>query len=120
PLTGVGQSVARAGDRWAAEMTLPPLTAAQARSWAAVIVQLAGGLKAVYVPPPMTLQAFGGIDPKVQGGSQVGEALAIDGLTGLASIPEGTFFSYDTSTFRMLHITTASATVTTGAATLPI
>ncbi len=121
PLTRVGQSVARTGDHWGCEMQLPPLTKAQAATWAGFLASLSGQRQAAYVGPPFSndLGAVG--TPLVNGVGVVGTTLPIDGLPAGKVIPAGAWLCYDTSTFRMLHVTTAEATANGGGAvSLPV
>ena len=120
-LSGVTQVVAKPGGYWRAEFALPPLSAAQAREWSAVLMQLAGGADRVYLAPPIknVLPAMG--SPVINGANQTGQALSVSGITAGAVIPAGTWLSFATATFRSLHVTVASATANgSGVASLAI
>lgn len=105
PLTGVGQSVARKGDFWAADLSLPPLTKTQAREWAGLLGRLISLREAVFVGPPILQADLAGLSiALVDGAGQTGSSLRVDGLANGTEIPAGAFFSVETPTFRALHM----------------
>lgn len=109
PLTRVGQSVARIGDFWSAAITLPPLTRDQARAWTAILASMAGQAESLYVGPPVEQDDLGALGtPRVNGAAQAGTTLIVDGFPAGKTLAAGIWFSYDTATFRSLHVTTAA------------
>lgn len=122
PLTGIAQSVGRPGDYWACEMVLPPFLMETAQDWAGVLASLAGGADAAYVRPPMRwLGKPSGFTLAVNGGSQVGSTLNVTANQNGVTLPRGLFLSFETGTFRSLHILKASATTNgSGGAALSI
>lgn len=121
PLSRVGQSVQRPGTFWACFMELPPLDEAEAGEWAPILAQMAGGRASAYVAPPYRNNLGSVGTPLINGAAQVGSNLAIDGLPNGKVFPAGRWLCYDTSTFRMLHMTTAEVTANgSGQATFPV
>lgn len=121
PINRVSQSVQRIGDLWACVLELPPMKDDAAREWAATLALMSGGRNAAYLGPPLRNVFAGAVgSPLVNGTDLVGATLPVDGATSGLVVPKGTFVSYDTDTFRMLHITTAAVTLTGGAGSLPI
>lgn len=122
PLTGVGQTVARQGDYWACEMALPPHLLDVAMDWAGFLAALSSASDAAYVGPPMRWTGKPeGFAMTVAAGAQTGSSLIVDANQAGVTIPRGLFLSYDTATFRMLHIVTASVTLDgSGAGVLPV
>lgn len=115
PISRVGQSVGRPGSFWACSIELPEsMDLYVAADWASILAQLAGGSESVYVPPPMRNISTVAGTPRINGADQVGTTLVLDGFTPGDTVRNGQFLSYDTSTFRMMHIATAT-TVANGA-----
>lgn len=113
PISRVGQSVGRVGDFWGATLTLPPIRDTQAAAeWGAFAAKIAGGLNSFYLYPPLqSVHTINGAStPRVNGASQSGTTLNLDGFTPGDVLRVGGFIAYDTSTFRMLHILQATAT----------
>jgi hypothetical protein len=83
PFTFAGQAFAYPGQMWQADVTLPPMKRADAEQWVAWLVSLRGQLGTFLMGDPIGASPRGAIGgtPLVNGASQVGEDLAIDGCT---------------------------------------
>lgn len=120
-LGGPSQRVGRLGARYAVDVDIPTLDAAQARSWVARRLKSETELLTLTLawPQPPFTQALGA--PVVDGAGQTGSRLAVRGLTAGVAIPEGVFFSFAAGGRNYLHcVTTAGAADGTGRATLAI
>lgn len=125
PITRTVQSVARPGDFWACTFDLPALSGINEKDriaeWAGFVIQLAGGRESAYIRPPIVAgNAYGGT-PRVNGANQAGTTLLVDGFHSGSFLETGSWFCYDTSTFRMLHMVTARTVADgSGAMSIPI
>ena len=83
PFTFVGQAQASSGQMWQADVSLPPMKRADAEQWIAWLVSLRGQYGTFNMGDPVgcALLGAGGGTPIVNGASQTGEALIIDGCT---------------------------------------
>lgn len=112
PLGGSTQRVNRLGNRWQCTVTMPPMTAAQAREWSA---KLTSGLRngAIwYIPQPsLTIGSPG--SPLVFGAGQAGNSLNIDGLVPGYTISIGQWLSISTAGVAYLY--QVAATTSAGA-----
>lgn len=83
PFTYAQQVVAHSGQRWEADITLPPMKRADAEQWIAWLVSLRGQLGTFTLGDPTgaTPRGSAGGTPVVNGADQVGGTLAIDGCT---------------------------------------
>jgi hypothetical protein len=115
---GSTQRINRLGSRWAFEVELPPMTAANALAWTDLLVEADTGI--LELPEPgITIGSPG--TPLVNGASQTGSSLITDGWTAGYVIPKGKWLSVSVSSLLYLYQTTASTTASGGgAATLPI
>lgn len=78
----LGQQVyAHQGQRWEADIDLPPLSGAVAQTWVAWLLSLNGreGTFLMGDPAIMSPRGSGGGTPLVKGAGQTGQTLAIDG-----------------------------------------
>lgn len=116
-LGGPVQRVSRLGSRFALDVELPPLLAADARAWVAArlkaeaenaTVRLTWPQVAPVVPPFGTVQ--------VDGAGQTGARLAVKGMVPGGGCALGLFFSFADATRHYLHATTENA-VASGAGT---
>lgn len=114
PITRTTQSVGRVGDYWAGQIELPPLSrwedADAVAEFAAFLAKVAGGRDSFYMRPPVDQRHDVDGSPLVDGAAQVGMELKIKGLSNGDILRAGSFISYETSTFRMLHLVTATVT----------
>lgn len=125
PFTGAAQTLSRPGDRWAATLEFASLSYADWRLLGQFVAQLRGQAGRFTFSPtwvaPRSALTVG--TPLVNGASQTGSTLAIDGATLSATIAsKGDFFSFnDTSSRKRLHMLTADATTNgSGQVTLAI
>lgn len=83
PFTYAQQVVAHSGQRWEADITLPSMKREDAEQWIAWLVSLNGQLGTFLLgdPTASTPRGSAGGTPLVNGASQVGGSLTIDGCT---------------------------------------
>lgn len=115
--------------RWTCSIEIVPQTNADIMEWSLVLAQLA--LKenvAAIVPPHCTGPSTGyaGSGPSVNGASQTGTSLNVNGLSGSQPIlSRGDFLSFDTTTAggytnRQLVQVTSDVSSSSGSATFPL
>jgi hypothetical protein len=85
PFTYAQQVVAHPGQRWGASVSLPPMKRQDAEYWVAFLLSLKGQVGTFLLGDPNCVTAQGSASttpgtPRVNGGSQVGDTLIIDGL----------------------------------------
>lgn len=85
PFTYKQQVVAHTGQRWEAEITLPPMQRADAEVWVAFLLSLKGMRGTFLMGDPNCATARGSAStaagtPVVNGASQTGDSLTVDGL----------------------------------------
>lgn len=102
PLGGRAQRINRSGNRWAVDVTLPPLPLADARRWSAALTSaLQNGARwklrqvGLHIGPLATVL--------VAGAGQLGTALNVDGGASGAPWGAGQFVSLLTGGARYLH-----------------
>lgn len=118
-LGGPVQRINRLGDRWSVQVQMPAMDADEARIWISRLVQGRKSSCLLAWPQPTAIGGEGA--PRVNGGSQAGTSLAIDGLPAGKSIVEGAFFSIVGPDRRYLHQVVAAAVASgSGAVTLSI
>lgn len=119
-LGGTAQRVNRLGNRWALEVTLPPMTREQAQEWSAALVKgMREGVRYAFMQPGFKSMPEG--TPLVDGGSQTGDELACDGFTEGFTAKVGQFFSIVVGSRRYLHMVSATTRSSSSAfAALPI
>jgi hypothetical protein len=122
PLNGVTQTVALDGDRWEASFELPPMLRAQAALWQSFFAKLRGRAGRFYAYDPDARAPRGTIagTPLVNGASQTGSTLNIDGVTNGTTLLEGDYIAFDTSVGRELKMVTADVTASGGAMAVAI
>lgn len=83
PFTFAGQAQASSGQMWQADVTLPPMKREDAEKWIAWLVSLRGqfGTFNMGDPSAATPRGVATGTPRVNGSSQTGEDLNIDGCT---------------------------------------
>lgn len=104
PFTKAVQRVSLGGSRWAWTASLPAMTRAQAAAWKSFFDQLEGAAGTFYGFDPDCIvprgQALG--TPLVNGGSQTGSSLIIDGCTANTTfLKAGDYFSVNGEYKRM-------------------
>ena len=85
PFTFQQQVVAHPGQRWAASVSLPPMKRQDAEYWIAFLLSLKGQIGTFLLGDPNCVDAQGSASvtagsPRVNGASQTGDTLVIDGL----------------------------------------
>jgi len=83
PFTYSQQAVAHSGQRWEIDVTLPPMKRTDAEQWIAWLTSLRGQLGTFTIGDPFgcTPRGSAGGTPLVNGASQTGGELIIDGCT---------------------------------------
>lgn len=97
PLNNAMQRVLLSGAQWMSTYTLPPMNRVQAALWKAFFLSLDGraGTFNAYDPDFVTPRGSAGGTPLVNGGSQTGSSLSIDGCTANVTnwLMAGDYFS---------------------------
>ena len=113
PFTYSTQSQAFAGQRWAADVTLPPMRREQAAQWVSFLVSLRGSFGDFLLGNPMACVArgVGGGSPVVSGASQTGSDLNITGATASTTgwLKAGDYIQLGAGIDQRLHMVTADA-----------
>ena len=119
-LGGAAQRINRLGGRWRATITLPPMSPALAREWAATLARgLRTGVSWRIRQVSTPTGAPGAV--LVNGGSQAGNALIVDGGTAGYVVKVGQWASILTGGQRYLYQLAATTTLSgTGTGTLQI
>jgi hypothetical protein len=115
------QHVALGGQRWMARVDLVPMTQARARAWIAFFGKLKGPLNTFYLGDYAQQTVRGSAataagTPVVDGASQTGAELAIDGCPELATgyLLEGDYISLGTSTSKRLYMVLEDVNIDSG------
>lgn len=111
------QHFQRLGRHWRVTVDLHAMHQAKAEEWADLEDETDTLLWNI---PQDTLVAANEGSPRVNGASQTGSSLDIDGATLGFVIPKGAFISIVTNARRYVYKVKAEATATTGSATLSI
>lgn len=109
PVGQAVQRIFRLGDKFAADIVMPPMVRATADKWFSKLMQ---GMRSTVVfdwPLPDAGVGTPGA-PLVNGAGQIGTSLTLDGFTALYPIKDGQFFSIVQSGRRYLHMVTADVT----------
>jgi hypothetical protein len=120
PFDGTEQTLRQPGERWAAQLGWDGLTQAEWRPLLAFVVQLGGRAgRFLWSPAPLLpRRATGGVasGPAVNGGGQMGAALALAGFAASAqAFRAGDLLGFaDTGGRPRLHMATADATASGG------
>ena len=113
PFTFAGQTFAYPGQMWTADLTLPPMKRADAEQWNAWLLSLRGQLGTFLMGDPMGATARGVATgtPLVNGGSQTGGTLVIDGATNSTSswLKAGDYIQLGSNGSSRLHKVLADA-----------
>lgn len=120
PLGGRAQRVNRLGNRWAVEVSLPPMALPDARAWSAALTSaVQNGARWKLRQVGLTVTVGGGC--QVNGAGQLGTSLVCDGALRGGAVPAGAFVSLLTGGVRYLHQTAAPVVAnSSGALTLPL
>lgn len=115
------QHVALGGQRWEAQVELVPMTQARARAWISFLTKLKGSLYTFYLGDYSQQSVRGSASttpgtPLVDGASQTGAELAIDGCPELATgyLLEGDYISLGTSTSKRLYMVLEDVNIDSG------
>jgi len=128
PFSGQTQTFKHSGEWWEAEVTLPPMKQAIAKKWVASLVSLRGVSGQMLLgdwdarTPNGTASSSAGT-PLVNGGSQTGNSLIIDGATASQTgyLVAGDYIQIGSGLSSRLHLIVEDAnTDSSGNATLSI
>lgn len=115
PFTLKSQVYVWSGDGWEADIDLPPLSRAEGDDWIAFLLSLNGMEGSFLMGDPVYATQRGtwvGGSPLVNGASQTGKGLNIDGLTVGVTIKNGDWFQMgsglNTSLYKIVKDTTAN------------
>ena len=113
PFTYKQQVFAHQGQRWEADVTLPPMKRSDAEQWVAWLVSLKG-LRGTFLmgdPVGCTPRGSAGGTPLVNGASQTGDTLNIDGCTASQTpwIKAGDYIQLGSASSASLHKVLADA-----------
>lgn len=106
PFSFAQQVYAHAGDMWEADISLPKMQRADAEEYIAFLAALNGREGSFTLgPDPVNLSPRGtwGGTPLVNGASQTGKTLAVDGFTASATVKKGDWFQLGTGSSSRLH-----------------
>ena len=113
PFTYAQQAVAHTGQRWEVDVTLPAMSRADAEQWVAFLVSLRGRLGTFTLGDPVgaTPRGSAGGTPLVNGASQTGGILNIDGCTASQTgwLKAGDYIQLGTAGSATLHKVLADA-----------
>lgn len=109
PFTLTTQVMQHQGSRWEASVTLPPMKRASAEEWIAFLISLNGAYGTFLLGDPMGATARGSAStaagtPLVNGGSQTGSTLNIDGAPNNATgyLKAGDYIQVGTNLYKVL------------------
>ena len=124
PFTFAQQVLSYDGQRWEADVTLPPMKHSSAREWIAFLTKLRGPTHTFTMGDMFcNPQGEAGGTPLVAGGSQTGATLNVDGCTVSQTdwLKAGDYIQLGTGADARLHMVTADAdTDGSGAVTLDL
>ena len=113
PFTYAQQAVAHSGQRWECDVTLPQMSRADAEQWIAFLVSLRGqfGTFTLGDPTGASPRGSAGGTPLVNGASQTGGTLNIDGCTASQTgwLKAGDYIQLGTAGTATLHKVLADA-----------
>jgi hypothetical protein len=113
PFTFSGQTFAYAGQMWTADVSLKPMKRADAEQWVAWLISLRGQLGTFLLGDPMGATARGTATgtPLVNGASQTGGSLVIDGAATSVTgwLKAGDYIQLGTGSSSRLHKVLADA-----------
>lgn len=125
PFSSVQQTLDYGGQRWEADIELPPMKHTDARQWLAFLSKLKGGYHTFTMGDPYGVTARGtaGGTPLVAGASQTGASLNIDGasVSQTGWLKSGDYIQLGTDAdARMYMVMDDVTTDAAGAATLSL
>jgi hypothetical protein len=120
PFTFSGQAFAYPGQMWTADISLKPMKRADAEQWVAWLISLRGQLGTFLLGDPIGATARGAATgtPLVNGASQTGGSLVIDGATNSVTgwLKAGDYIQLGTGSSSRLHKVLADADSSAGGA----
>lgn len=125
PFTYRQQVVVHPGQRWEAEISLPPMKRADAEAWVGWLLALRGRSGTFLLGDPLATSPIGngGGTPLVQGADQTGSTLVIDGCTASQStyLAAGDYIQLGSGASSQLYkVTQTASSDIAGNATLEI
>lgn len=106
PFTREQQVYVHQGEQWRARVMLPAMKRANAEEWVAFLIAL-NGLEGTFLmgdPSASTPRGtWSGGGPLVNGSSQTGKSMNIDGLTASVTIKKGDWFQLGSGSGSKLH-----------------
>lgn len=125
PFTYRQQVVVHPGQRWEAEISLPPMKRADAEQWVGWLLSLRGRVGTFLLGDPLASSPIGegGGTPIVRGADQTGDSITIDGCTANQSkwLARGDYIQLGSGASSQLYKVTQDATTDSfGATTLEI
>lgn len=125
PFTYKQQVVVHPGQRWEAEISLPPMKRADAEAWVGWLLSLRGRSGTFLLGDPLATSPIGngGGTPLVQGADQTGSTLVIDGCTASQStyLAAGDYIQLGSGASSQLYkVTQTASSDIAGNATLEI
>lgn len=119
PLGGSAQRINRLGSRWRYEVVMPPMVMADARKWAAALSRgLREGVSYEVLQPTTPAGVPGSV--LINGGSQAGDSIVVDGGRAGYSVYAGQWLSILTGGRRYLYQAAAYVKLAGGAGTIEI
>lgn len=122
PFSAAQQVQLMTGQLWSISVDYPPMNDDQARNFAGILASLNGRFGTFLFGDPRwkTPRGNWGTAPTVNGGSQTGQNLNVNGLPSSAVIRAGDYFQLGSGSSSRLHMVTADATAVAGAVSLDI
>ncbi len=128
PFTYKQQVVVHPGQRWEAEISLPPMKRSDAEAWVGWLLSLRGRSGTFLLGDPLATSPIGhggdsGTGIKVEGGSQTGDSLNIDGCTANQAtwLAAGDYIQLGSGSSSQLYkVTQTASSDSAGNATLQI
>jgi hypothetical protein len=122
PFTGSQQVYRHQGAWWEAEVSLPPMKRADAEEWIGFLLSLKGRSGTFLLGDPAGASPRGtwAVAPLVNGGTQTGETLAVDGFPEGATVKRGDYIQIGSGASTRLYKVLVDATAAAGAITLDI
>ena len=121
PFTFKQQVIAHSGQRWEAEVSMPSLKRAEAEAWVSFLVSLKGVKGTFLLGDPNAATARGTASltpgtPLVNGASQTGDSLTIDGCPASATgyLKAGDYIQLGGGSSATLHKSLVDVTTTSG------
>jgi len=108
PFTYNQQVYQHSGAQWQAEVTLPPLTYAQAREWEAFFISLRGRRGTFLMGNPLVTAPQGTVSTAVLSGAASANdtSITVDGMTSGDTILAGDYFQLDNHLYMAVEDTT--------------